>query len=77
MSVEVYNFVLCKNPLGFFGKIEQTILIFILVHIGNLYYNLILSCPIGLENFHAISTCYQTLKSRIWDPLEKFLHMKL
>ena len=70
MSVEAYNSGLCKTPFEFFGIFEQTILIYVLVQIGSLYYNLVLSCPITLEIFPANNTCYQTLKSKILDPLK-------
>jgi len=72
MSVEVYKVGLCKNPIEFFGIFEQTILIFILVQIGSLNYNLNLYCPIALEIFLALSSPYQTLKSRSLDPLGYF-----
>lgn len=76
MLVEEYNSFLCKNPLVFFGKIEQNILFCSLVQFGIFYCNPILSCPIAHEISPAISIPYQTLKSRRLDPLEYFWSMQ-
>ena len=76
MLVVVYNSTLCKNPLVFFEKSEQTILIFILVQFGDLYCNHILSCPITHDFSPAHKPLHQTLYSRRLDPLEDFKHMQ-
>ena len=76
MSVEVYNFVLCNNSLGLFGKFEQTILFCSLVQFAIFYCNPILFGPIALEIFPACRQPYQTLKSRRSRPLGELLHIK-
>ena len=76
MSVEVYNFVLCNNSLGLFGKFEQTILFCSLAQLAIFYCNPILFGPIALEIFPACIQPYQTLKSRRSRPLGEFLHIK-
>jgi hypothetical protein len=62
--------------LVFFGKFEQTILIFLLVQLSDLYCNHILSCPIAHDFSPAYRTPYQTLKSRRSDPLGYFWSMQ-
>ena len=70
MSVEVYNLGLCKNPIVFFGKFEQTILFCSLVQFGTFYCNPKLFCSSDLGISPDCSTPYKTLKYRILDPLE-------
>ena len=76
-SVGVYNSTLCKNPLMFFEKFEQTILFCSLVQFGIFYCNPILVCSSAHELFPAYSPPYQTLKSKRMDLLEYFWSMKL
>ena len=54
--VVVYNATLCKNPLVFFEKFEQIILIFILVQLDDLYYNHIWTCPFTHDSFSCLQT---------------------
>ena len=70
MTVEAYDLGLCNNPSEFFGILEQTILISVLVQICSFYYNPILFDSNAIGIFPAYISLYQTLKSKILGPLE-------